>query len=78
MSGLSVGLVVPLFVLLILLATDAWVYADAKARTERGMPVVFSAGSFVVETPEAWFLGSLLLWVVFFPLYLTGRRDGVG
>jgi hypothetical protein len=23
------------------------------------------------ETPQAWFLGCLLLWVVFVPLYLT-------
>ena len=28
-------------------------------------------GSLRLENPEAWFLGCLLLWVVFVPLYLT-------
>jgi hypothetical protein len=62
---------VAILVLLVVLAIDAWVYADAKERLRRGNPVSVSLGSFRVETPEAWFLGCLIIWVVFFPLYLT-------
>jgi hypothetical protein len=38
-------------------------------RLRRGDPV--SVGSIHIEMPQAWFLGCLILWVVFFPLYLT-------
>ncbi|MET8051514.1 hypothetical protein ABZU75_28325 [Streptosporangium sp. NPDC005286] len=61
----------PILVLLLVLGIDAWVYADAKERLNQGNPAAFSFGSLRVETPEAWFLGCLILWVVFFPLYLT-------
>jgi hypothetical protein len=76
MTGLSASVLAPILLMVILLTADAWVYTDAKARAERGRPVTFSYGSFVVETPIAWFLGCLILWVVFFPLYLnlTGRN----
>lgn len=78
MPGPPAGAFAPLLVLLVVLASDAWVYADAKAHTERGTPVVFSAGTLVVDTPAAWFVGALLLWIVVFPLYLSARqaRDG--
>jgi hypothetical protein len=65
-----------ILVLLAVLATDLWVYADAKAHYERGIPVVFSTGFFEMDTPAAWFFGCLLLWIVFFPLYI-GRRNQV-
>ncbi len=71
MTGLSVSVLAPTLLLVIIVATDAWVYTDAKARAARGRPVTFTFGSFVVETPIAWFLGCLVLWVLFFPLYLT-------
>jgi hypothetical protein len=75
MSGSSANaLVPPLLVLLIVVASDIWVYADAKAHTQRGTHVAFSTRSFEVDTPEAWLLGSVLLWIVFFPLYLTSRN----
>ncbi len=63
----------PLAVGVAVLAVDAWVFVDAKQRTERGMPVVLRAGSLVIASPAAWFIGCLLLWVLFFPLYLTSR-----
>jgi hypothetical protein len=28
-------------------------------------------GNLRVDTPEAWFLGCVALWVIFMPLYLT-------
>jgi hypothetical protein len=68
---------VPILALLFVLATDLWVYADAKAHDERGTPVVFSTGSFRVDTPAGWFFCCLLVWILFFPLYIT-RRGQVG
>ena len=76
MSGPSASASAPILVLLLVVATDLWVYADAKAHRERGTPVVFSAGSLKVDTPAAWFVGCLLLWIVFFPLYTTRRGRG--
>jgi hypothetical protein len=58
-------------ILLLALTVDLWVYSDAKKRQQHGRVPFLSIGSFRVETPEAWFLGCLLLWVVFVPLYLT-------
>jgi len=73
MSGPLAGALLPILVLLVVLATDLWVYQDARARYERGTPVVYQFGTFIVATPEAWFFGCLFLWIVFFPLYLGGR-----
>jgi hypothetical protein len=71
MRGIPPAALVSILVLLLVLGIDAWVYADAKGRLKRGNPVAFSVGSFRVESPEMWFLGCLILWVVFIPLYLT-------
>lgn len=60
--------------LAVVLALDLGLYADAKLQAKSGRPVVFSTGTFVVDTPEAWFIGSLLLWIVFVPLYLSSRN----
>jgi hypothetical protein len=64
---------VPLVVLLAILAIDVWVYADAKQRAGQGAPVVARIGSFAVETPETWFLGCLVLFILSFPLYMVSR-----
>ncbi|MER5644871.1 hypothetical protein [Streptosporangium sp. NPDC002524] len=71
MTGLLPTVLAPLLVLLLALGIDTWIYADAKERLKQGNPAVFSFGSFKIDTPQAWFLGALLLWAVFFPLYLT-------
>ena len=65
----------PVLVLLVLLATDLWVYADATARFERGSPVVFSSDFLKVNTPAAWFFVCLFLWILFFPLYIAARNQ---
>jgi hypothetical protein len=62
---------VPIVAAVVVLASDAWVFTDARARRDAGDPVRVALGSWRVETPEAWFLGVLVLWVVFLPLYLT-------
>jgi hypothetical protein len=64
----------PIVVAVVILASDAWVYWDARAQRDAGYPVQVSIGSFRVETAEAWFLGCLVLWVIFFPLYLTATN----
>jgi hypothetical protein len=58
-------------VLVVALAVDVWIYRDAGKRRQDGNPVSVAIGSLRIETPEAWFLGSVILWVVFVPLYLT-------
>jgi hypothetical protein len=63
----------PLLLLVIVLATDAWVYADAKRLARHGTPVRFSSPYVSIETPEGWLVGCLVLWVFFFPLYIAGR-----
>jgi hypothetical protein len=65
----------PLFLLVVVLATDVWVYRDALTHERRGRPVEVSFGSLQVDTPTAWLLGCLVLWVIFLPLYLTARRN---
>jgi hypothetical protein len=63
----------PLIVLLAILAIDLWVYADARRWAAQGAPVVARIGSFAAETPETWFLGCLVLFIFFFPLYMVSR-----
>ena len=64
---------VPVLVLLVILAIDLWVYDDAKQRADQGAPVVVRIGAFVLETPKTWFVGCLILWIIFFPLYMVSR-----
>ncbi len=73
LAGLSVTALAPLFILLLVLTADAWVYLDSKARVDRGAPVVCSNGIFRMATPAAWLFGCLILWLLFFPLYLICR-----
>ena len=51
---------------------DAWpdVLAAVAAAPS---PVVASIGSLILETPTAWTIACLLLWIVFFPMYLAAR-----
>jgi hypothetical protein len=63
----------PFIFLLVILLTDWWVYRDAKAQTERGSPVYVAFDAFRVDTPVAWFVVCLFLWIIFFPIYLAAR-----
>jgi hypothetical protein len=69
--ALSPALLVPIAFGLVVLISDAWVYADARQRLSRGERVSVAIGTLRVETPETWFLGCLVLYVIFMPLYLT-------
>lgn len=71
MNEATLTVLAPTIAALVVFALDAWVYNDARQRLTRGNRVSVALGSFRIETPAAWFLGCLILWVVFFPLYLT-------
>ena len=71
---MSAAALAPILILVVVLASDLWVYLDESAQCARGTPVVFSFGMFKVDTPGAWFGACLILWIVFFPLYVAGRR----
>jgi hypothetical protein len=72
-SNMSTAALTPLVILGLGVAVDLWVYGDAKGHVAMGRPVTFRAGDFVIDTPAAWAVGCLILWIVFFPLYLTNR-----
>ena len=70
------------FVLFILaagmLGSVVWVYRDSREREEGGRPVSLSLGVRRFGTPLTWLLGCLVIWIVFFPLYLSARRPASG
>lgn len=53
------------FLLLVVVGTTVWVGADASKRDWRN-------DRFASSTAH-WVIGSLLLWIVVFPLYLSQR-----
>ncbi len=65
----------PILTVVVIGGTDAWVYVDAHGRAEIGDPVTVVFGSARIETPLAWLVCCLVLWVVSFPLYLVARRQ---
>ena len=67
--------VIPIVVLLVVVAIGLWVYMDAKVQADHGEPVVFTWGSLRVDTPTQWFVASLLVTILFVPLYFAGRRQ---
>ncbi len=74
MIAISLVELVPIIVVLVIIGTDVWVFTDARARAERGDPVVFSVGSIQLDSPEVWAVVCLVLWVLGFPLYLASRK----
>lgn len=63
----------PVLVLLVVVGSDLWVLLDAKRCSEEGTPVTLRIAGLVIDTPMAWFLGCLILWIFFFPIYLVSR-----
>jgi hypothetical protein len=64
----------PAVLAVLVVATDVWVFQDARTRSEKGTPVSFTAGEVTMESPAAWLLRCLLIWLIFVPLYLRARR----
>jgi hypothetical protein len=73
LGGTTGAAVVLVFVVGIMFAAAAWVYADASTHARRGNPIVGSAGTFHVRTPAGWFFACLLLAELFLPLYFDSR-----
>ena len=74
-SAAAPGALVPVLVLLAVFATDVWVYRDSGRRLARGEPVTVTFGTYRMESPTAWLVACLLVWIFAFPLYLVGRRN---
>jgi hypothetical protein len=72
MTLTSVAVVIPFAVIGV---SDIWVFRDATAKGVEGAPVVLSSPFLTLETPESWAIACMLAWIVFFPLYLAGRRQ---
>jgi hypothetical protein len=53
-----------------LFANDLWVYMDARRCADEGTPVVLRMGAVVIERPAAWFVGCLVLWIIFVQCYV--------
>jgi hypothetical protein len=66
---------VALLVVVVVVAVDAWVLLDARAREAGGHAVAATVGPITLATPAQWFLGCLILWVLVVPLYLVARRE---
>jgi hypothetical protein len=64
---------VPLLVIGLGIWAILWIYSDAKRHAEVGKPVVWQVGNLTVDTPAAWAAGSLVLSILFLPLYLKTR-----
>lgn len=64
MVGVTAGLIV-----LVIVGTTVWVYADAK---QIGVRPGMLSGT-LDAGPVGWAVACLLLWIVFFPLYLATR-----
>lgn len=67
---------VPVLLVVVVIASDLWVLTDASRCAREGAPVYVRIGSFTVDTPLLWFVLCLVLWILFFPLYLTSRSAG--
>jgi hypothetical protein len=63
----------PLLITLLVVASDVWVFLDAKRCSQAGSPVFLRIGILSIETPLAWLVACVLLWILFFPMYLVSR-----
>ena len=74
-NGVEMSLValMPIMVVLVVIGSDVWVYADSRTRAQQGDPVVLSVGSRQLDSPELWLVACLVLWVFTFPLDLASR-----
>jgi hypothetical protein len=58
-----------LLIVLVIVATSVWVLIDAHAIGAVRDKSLGMAGT----SPAAWFVGSLLVWIIVFPMYLLHR-----
>ena len=60
---------------LIVIGTSIWVYCDARNIGIQKPHGKAESGKLQPMGPLGWAFGSLLLWIVFFPLYLIKRPN---
>ena len=76
MSGSGgVGALLPLLLVILVGACSLWVLHDARSRAQRGRPVTAVLGRWRIDEPEVWAIASLIVWIVFFPWYLSARSQ---
>ena len=63
----------PVLPVVLLAAADVWVYLDARRIATTGSSVFLRIGAFSIDTPVAWLVGCVVLWIFFFPMYLVSR-----
>ncbi len=54
---------------------DTIAHADARSRQGTGREPGVRIGSLQVNSPEAWVIGCVVLFVIVFPMYLVARRE---
>jgi len=59
---------------MVVVASDLWVFLDARRWERAGTPIALRLGSIHLEAPESWFVACLVLWIFFFPTYVVARR----
>lgn len=74
MEDVPASLATGLVPLLLIVAADVWVYLDARSRQGTRREVSATVVSIQVDSPQAWLLWCVVLFVFAFPLYLTARR----
>lgn len=52
-----------------------WVLRDARAHVRVGHRVGVYFRNIQLDSPEAWAIACLFLWILAFPLYLTARAQ---
>jgi hypothetical protein len=70
-----VTVLAPLIVVALVVGAALWVLADARQWDRQGTPVGFRAGPIAIDTPQAWAIACLVLFVIFLPIYAVARRS---
>ena len=63
----------PLLLVLLVAVADVWVYLDARRCAAAGSSVFIGIGPLTIDTPLAWLVTCLDLWIFFFPMYVVSR-----
>lgn len=63
-----------MLLLAVIAGCSYWVLQDARTRTQHHRPVVVILFGLTIEQPETWAALSLVMSVVFIPMYLVARR----
>ena len=65
---------IALLPVVVIIASDLWVYRDAARLDREHEPVVLRSRIITLRTSHDWTIACVFGWIVFFPLYVLGRR----